>query len=111
MKSIIAFASVACASLALFLASGQAVSESATRARPETPEHLWSTTCGYCHGGPMRAPELRGRKLPEEVLVSFARNGAPGMPPFHPSAISDSDLRALSQWISSQPTPKGPARP
>lgn len=53
----------------------------------------------------MRAPELRGRKLPEAMIVSFARNGAAGMPPFHPSAISDGDLRNLARWISRQPAP------
>lgn len=66
---------------------------------------LWRASCGYCHGGPMNAPELRGRNLPVAVTRQFVRNGAPGMPPFHPSALRDDELEALAQWIAAAPAP------
>ncbi len=71
----------------------------------EPPEYIWQTTCGYCHGGPMRAVDLRGLGLPEEVILRTARAGAAGMPPFHPSELSDAELRALARWIARQPVP------
>lgn len=69
------------------------------------PEAIWRATCGYCHGSVPGAPELRGIGLPEEAIVTVARQGAPGMPVFHASEISDADLRALARWIAQQPTP------
>lgn len=71
------------------------------------PEHIWRSSCGYCHGGAAGAPELRGAGLPPEAIIQFARQGAPGMPPFHASEISDEDLTRLAKWISVQPKPKG----
>lgn len=85
----------------------QALDAAPVRTR-ETPQHLWQSTCGYCHGGPMNAPELRGMQLPEEAIIYYVRNGAPGMPPFHDSAISDQDLVALARWIAKQPAPEKP---
>lgn len=76
--------------------------------RRETPEHIWASSCGYCHGGPMNAPRLHGRQLPEAVVMAIVRNGANGMPPFHPSAIGDEDLRALARWIREAPDPASP---
>lgn len=69
------------------------------------PEAIWRATCGYCHGSVPGAPQLRGIGLPEEAVVTAARHGAPGMPVFHASEISDADLRALAQWIAHQPAP------
>ncbi|MDT0508543.1 cytochrome c [Novosphingobium sp. MMS21-SN21R] len=75
-------------------------------AAPQTkPEAIWRATCGYCHGSVPGAPELRGINLPEALIVTAARNGAPGMPAFHASEISDADLRALARWIARQPAP------
>jgi len=70
------------------------------------PQRLWEASCGYCHGGPMNAPTLFGRNLPEDVVIMFARNGANGMPPFPQSSISDADMRALARWIKEQPAPE-----
>lgn len=69
------------------------------------PEAIWRATCGYCHGSVPGAPELRGIGLPEETVITAARHGAPGMPVFHASEISDADLRALARWIGRQHTP------
>jgi len=77
----------------------------------ETPEHIWASSCGYCHGGPMNAPRLHGRQLPEAVVIALVRNGANGMPPFHASAIGGEDLRALARWIREAPDPAPAARP
>jgi mono/diheme cytochrome c family protein len=68
------------------------------------PEHIWRSTCGYCHG--LGAPELRGAGLPPPLIMQFARRGAPGMPPFHESEITDIDLRRLAEWIAAQPKPQ-----
>jgi len=70
------------------------------------PEHFWRSSCGYCHGGAAGAPELRGKGLRPEVIAIFARQGAPGMPPFHASEISDAELKQLTEWISAQPKPR-----
>lgn len=72
----------------------------------QTPEKIWSSSCGYCHGGPMNAPVLHGRQLPEDVVIFFVRRGANGMPPFHESAISDAELQALARWIRESPAPE-----
>lgn len=70
-----------------------------------TPEQVWASSCGYCHGGPMNAPQLRGRGLPEQLVVFFVRNGANGMPPFHQSELDDETLQALARWIHESPAP------
>ena len=75
------------------------------KASAQKPETIWRATCGYCHGSVPGAPELRGIDLPEEVVVTAARQGAPGMPVFHSSEISDADLQALARWIAHQPVP------
>lgn len=69
-------------------------------------EQIWRSSCGYCHGGAPGAPELRGAGLPPIVIMQVARQGAPGMPPFHQSEISDADLKQLAEWISTQPQPR-----
>lgn len=70
----------------------------------KTPEQIWDASCGYCHSGPMQALVLHSRQLPESLIISFARNGANGMPPFHESELSDAELRALARWISESDT-------
>lgn len=70
------------------------------------PEHIWRSSCGYCHGGASGAPELRGAGLPPEAIAQFVRQGAPGMPVFHASEISDGELKQLTEWISAQRKPK-----
>lgn len=66
----------------------------------------WHASCGYCHGKPRGAPELRGRRLPPDLIIAFARKGATGMPVFHRSELDDARLLRLAQWISRQPLPK-----
>ena len=68
------------------------------------PQQIWGASCGYCHGEGI-GPEIRGLKLPPATIVATARNGAPGMPAFHPSEIDDHELAALARWISAAPAP------
>ena len=98
------------ASLLAACAAGAAAQDRAAEPR-ETPEHIWASSCGYCHGGPMNAPRLHGRQLPEAVVIAIVRNGANGMPPFHASAIGDEDLRTLARWIREAPGPSPASRP
>jgi mono/diheme cytochrome c family protein len=71
------------------------------------PQHIWNASCAYCHGT-THAPELLGREVSAEVVRRFIRQGAPGMPAFHSSEISDQELDALAEWIETSKTPSKP---
>ena len=71
------------------------------------PQQIWDASCGYCHGEGV-GPEIRGLRLPPAAIAATARNGAPGMPAFHPSEIDDRELAALARWISSAAVPPPP---
>lgn len=74
------------------------------------PEHVWGASCGYCHDEGV-GPQLRGRKLPAELIPPVVRQGLPGMPSFHPSEIDDKELETLARWIARSPAlPKAPAK-
>jgi mono/diheme cytochrome c family protein len=98
-------ASGAAAAVLLLMGAAAVTAQDRPPEQHETPEHIWASSCGYCHGGPMNAPQLHGRQLPEAVIIAVVRNGANGMPPFHASAITDDDLRALARWIHEAPAP------
>lgn len=100
MNKAFVFVAIACATAAPALAT----KPQPTTPAPLKPEAVWRATCGYCHGSVPGAPELRGIGLPEKAIVVTARQGAPGMPVFHASEISDADLQALARWITRQPT-------
>jgi mono/diheme cytochrome c family protein len=74
-----------------------------------SPEHIWRASCGYCHGTGV-ALELRGLKLPREVTIQTARRGAPGMPLFRNSEITDKELEMFASWLERTPIPR-PASP
>lgn len=99
-------ASLGPAVVGALLAAAAPAAPPVEHAPSSSPERTWRATCGYCHGGPMKAPELRGLNLPEETVIGTVRAGAAGMPPFHQSAIGDGELRALARWIAAQPAPK-----
>lgn len=94
------------AGLSVAAASAVALAQPDASLTPRNGADLWRASCGYCHGGPMNAPELRGRRLPTAVIRQFVRHGAPGMPPFHPSALSEQELEVLAQWIAAEPAPE-----
>ncbi len=66
---------------------------------PRAPEYLYERTCGYCHGHNI-APIIRGRKLPAVVTKAVVRSGNGAMPAFKPTEITDQELEALAQWLS-----------
>ena len=66
---------------------------------PREPEYIYDRVCGYCHGHDI-GPVLRGRELPPETIAYFVRHGAGAMPAFKPTEITDTELAALAQWIS-----------
>lgn len=66
---------------------------------PREPAMIYAKTCGYCHGQHV-APVIRGRNLPPEVIAQYVRSGPRAMPAFRPTEISDAELKALAQWVS-----------
>lgn len=70
----------------------------------QSPEHLWDASCGFCHGASV-APELRGARLQPVVIKAFVRNGAPGMPVFQRSELSDADLEMFATWLAASEVP------
>jgi mono/diheme cytochrome c family protein len=70
-----------------------------------SPERIYATVCGYCHGRNV-GPVLLGRHLPPPTIKFVARNGQNGMPAFRPSEITPAELDALAKWISAAPASK-----
>lgn len=66
----------------------------------QPPAFFWRSACGYCHDREPFAPALLGRHAAVELTTHVVRTGAPGMPPFHASEISDSELEDLARWIA-----------
>lgn len=66
---------------------------------PRAPEYLYERTCGYCHGHNI-APIIRGRGLSPDLVKLFVRTGQGAMPALKPTEITDTELDALAQWIS-----------
>lgn len=84
------------------LAAGLSISASAQATyeiEPREPEYIYERTCGYCHGHNI-APIIRGRSLPAPVISAIVRSGMGAMPAFKPTEITDTELEALSEWIS-----------
>jgi len=108
MKGLVSLAMVVSGLAVIAGIAGSAGAQPSSPSQPakKDPAHFWASTCGYCHGGPMNAPELRGLNLPTDFVVEAVRQGRPGMPPFHRSEVSDADLRSLARWISKQPAPQ-----
>lgn len=70
------------------------------QSKPRAPEQIYAKTCGYCHGHNV-GPIIRGRQLPAEAVVLMVRNGRGAMPAFRPTEITDAELKALADWVSS----------
>jgi len=87
-------------------------------AAPTTPnsrgEKIFNTRCIFCHGvglghpgwqmldlkkGPGQAEILGRSDLTPAYIEHVVRNGNIEMPPFRPSEISDSDLKALAEYV------------
>ena len=90
---------------AVGLAAGQAdkaQAQATYEVEPRAPEYLYARTCGYCHGHDV-APIIRGRNLPAPVIVAMVRAGQGAMPAFKPTEITNQELDALAQWLSTAP--------
>lgn len=71
-----------------------------------SPEAIYATNCGYCHGHNV-GPVIRGRKLPPQLVEYMVRNGKGAMPAFRPTEITPAELAALATWINrSEADPK-----
>jgi len=91
---------VAMACGALALSPGDAAPAS------RSPEKIYRSTCGYCHGAHV-GPIIRGRALPPEMIFQFVRTGPGPMPAFRQTEITDAELKSLAQWINkSEADPK-----
>ena len=81
------------------LAAGQ---EAGQLAAPRSPEKVYSSTCGFCHGHNI-GPIIRGRHLPAAMTRIIVRQGRNAMPAFRPTEISDRELEAISRWLQASP--------
>ncbi|HWU01168.1 MAG TPA: cytochrome c [Novosphingobium sp.] len=63
-----------------------------------SPEKVYASTCGYCHGHNV-GPIILGRHLPADMVRYMVRHGRLGMPAFRPSEITDAELNALATWV------------
>lgn len=94
--------------LAALAAAGAARAQAAGQWRG--PEAIWAASCSYCHETGV-GPELRGIRLPPATIEKAVRSGFVQMPAFHPSEISDAELRSLAAWLSAAPAPaRAPTR-
>ena len=77
-------------------------------------EKIFNTRCIFCHGvglghpgwqmldlkkGPAKAEILGRTDLTPAYIEHVVRNGNIEMPPFRPSEISDSNLKALAEYV------------
>jgi mono/diheme cytochrome c family protein len=71
----------------------------------ETAEQIFVNTCGFCHqaGGRVagRGPKLAGTERPDEYLINRIRLGKEGAMPAFGRAFTESQLRALVEYIRS----------
>lgn len=80
--------------------------DAAAKSAPRPPEKIYASTCGYCHGHNV-GPVIRGRGLPPETITAFVRKGQGAMPAFRQTEISDTELKALADWLqASKADPK-----
>jgi len=94
---------IAATGAALVAAPGDTAQAQATyEIAPRAPEYLYARTCGYCHGHNV-APLIRGRNLPPAVIQAVVRSGMGAMPAFKPTEITNTELQALAQWLSTAP--------
>ncbi|MXO71959.1 cytochrome c [Altererythrobacter buctensis] len=87
---------------AIAMLGGNARAQATYEVQPRAPEFLYARTCGYCHGHNV-APIIRGRNLPAPVIAAMVRSGQGAMPAFKPTEITNAELQALAQWLSTAP--------
>ena len=65
-----------------------------------TPEQVYDGVCKACHDSGV-APVILGKHLEVKYIKDTVRNGGLQMPPVSAGAVSDEELDALAQWVSS----------
>lgn len=94
-----------CVALAAMSLGGAALAASQKLGEPlgqRSPEKVYASTCGYCHGTNI-GPIILGRKLQPDYIQQMVREGRNAMPAFRPTEISPEELSALSRWIEQAP--------
>ncbi|GEN98370.1 hypothetical protein NSE01_02030 [Novosphingobium sediminis] len=101
---------------AVLLAAGLALAGTAQAAQKlgeyqaqRSPEQVYASVCGYCHGKNV-GPVIRGRALPAEAVEYIVRHGQNAMPAFRPTEVTPAELKALAAWVqqsSADPKEKG----
>lgn len=86
----------------IVMVNGAARAQATYEVQPRAPEYLYARTCGYCHGHNV-APIIRGRNLPAPVIAALVRSGQGAMPAFKPTEITNAELQALAEWLSTAP--------
>ena len=83
----------------LVVAGSGASAQATYEITPREPAYLYARTSGYCHGHNV-GPLIRGRNLSPAIIEYFVRNGNGAMPAFKPTEITNAELAALAQWLS-----------
>lgn len=87
---------------ALLLGTAAALGQQAVP--QSSPEAIWRSSCSYCHEGGVAQP-LLGMHPPVETILQIVRTGIGAMPPFHPSEITQAQLKELARWLHEHPAP------
>ncbi len=95
-----------CTGLALSFVVCSATADKTTNdvstATPEKRQAIsvYRATCSYCHDHEGIAPKIRGRAIPPALTKTLVRVGLGAMPTFRKTEISDEELEALANWLS-----------
>lgn len=81
------------------LATGQKPGEPLAQ---RSPQKVYASTCGYCHGANI-GPIILGRQLPAAAVAQMVREGRNAMPAFRPTEITPAELDALGRWVEQAP--------
>lgn len=67
---------------------------------------IYEKICSACHAQGV-GPELRGRKLPPEAVVTIVRSGMGAMPAFRETDFNNGELESLTKWLEKTAVPAG----
>lgn len=75
----------------------------------QSGEQAWEQVCARCHTTGV-GPELRGRELPSDYVISIVRMGFLAMPAFPHSHIDDATLSEVAAMIEGSALPETDAQ-
>jgi 4-cresol dehydrogenase (hydroxylating) cytochrome subunit len=75
----------------------------------QSGEQAWEQVCARCHTTGV-GPELRGRAIPSDYVISIVRMGFLAMPAFPHSHIDDATLSEVAAMIESSAPPETEAQ-